>query len=234
MTERKISDQSPGTQLADSVTVVSNTVADANRTVVLTRALKGLTADHYTFSLTSDMNLPFINAVGSGPSLAYHKAKMPATLSLLPVGGVGACVCAVAPPPFGEGKGSMTYVQTAQKEDIGEGTVGFGNKCAPQPRSDLLAMKNPTCDVRNYVGGQLACHHMFSLLDADQEIPYVDRPLTYQHKFRFWVQPYNESYHTNVEQVHWGIASPVEFDVPKVICTPHITIWFRHLHGCPF
>ena len=28
-------------------------------------------------------------------------------------------------------------------------------------RSDLLAMKNPSCDLRNYSGGQIACHHMF-------------------------------------------------------------------------
>ena len=68
---------------------------------------------------------------------------------------------------------------------------------------------------RTYLGGQVACHHMFSLLDADQLIPWVDQPLTFQLKFRFWVQPYNASYHTNVRRVTWGIASPVEYDVPK-------------------
>lgn len=99
--------------------------------------------------------------------------------------------------------------------DVGKGSIHFGNSCAPQPRTDLLAQKNPTCDVRTYVGGQLACHHMFSLLDADQEIPWVDQPLVYHQKFRFWVQPYNESYHTNLLRTTWGIASPVEYDVPK-------------------
>lgn len=216
VTERKLADQSPGTQLAKSVTVVSSTVANGNRTVVLSRPLKGLTADHYTFSLTGDLNLPFINAIGVGPALAFHKSKMPATLSLLPVGGSGACVCAVAPPAFGDGTGKLQYVQTDQKEDIGVGTISFGNKCAAQPRSDLLAMKNPTCDVRTYTGGQTACHHMFSLLDADQEIPWVDQPLVYHQKFRFWVQPYNASYHQTVSRTTWGIASPVEYDVPKV------------------
>merc|ERR1711959_447630 len=77
------------------------------------------------------------------------------------------------------------------------------------------AQKNPTCDARTYVGGQTACHHMWSLLDADQEIPWADRPLGYHLKFRFWAQPYNESYHTNVGRQTWGIASPVEYDVPK-------------------
>ena len=40
-----------------------------------------------------------------------------------------------------------------------------------EPASQLLAQHNPTCDLRSYVGGQLSCHHMWSLLDADQEIP---------------------------------------------------------------
>jgi hypothetical protein len=42
-------DHCAGTPLAASVKVVSNTVADGVRTVVLTRLLKGATADHYTF-----------------------------------------------------------------------------------------------------------------------------------------------------------------------------------------
>ena len=56
---------------------------------------------------------------------------------------------------------------------------------------------------------------MWSLLDADQEIPWVDTPLEYHMKFRFYVQPYNASYHTLVNEHTWGIASPVEYDVPK-------------------
>ena len=34
-------------------------------------------------------------------------------------------------------------------------------------------------------------------------------------KFRFYYQPFNASYHTNVKRTTWGIASPVEYDVPK-------------------
>ena len=59
---------------------------------------------------------------------------------------------------------------------------------------------------------------MFSLLDADQEIPWVDQPLRFQMKWRIWYQPYNASYHTNVQRTQtWGIGSPVEYDVPR--CT---------------
>ena len=32
--------------------------------------------------------------------------------------------------------------------------------------------------------GQSSCHHMWSLLDADQEIPWTDEPLVMHHKYR--------------------------------------------------
>ena len=80
-----------------------------------------------------------------------------------------------------------------------------------------LTEKNPTCDVRSYVGGQTACHHMWSLLDADQDIPWVDQPLVYQQKWRFWVQPYNASYHTQLTRTTWGIGSPVTHASPSVL-----------------
>ena len=80
----------------------------------------------------------------------------------------GACLCSSPAAPFGEATGSLRYVPTAQSADAGSGEVKFGNSCAPKPRSDLLAMQNPTCDLRTYAGGQTACHHMWSLLDADQ------------------------------------------------------------------
>jgi hypothetical protein len=217
VTERKLADQNPGELLTPSVKVLSTSVTGNLRTVVLTRAFKGATADYYTFSADSDPLLHFINAVGNGPAFAYHKDKKPASIAMLPVGSKagGACVCAKQVAPFGQAKGTLVYAPTNQSVDVGSGTISFGNKCAPQPRTDLLAMKNPTCDIRSYAGGQTACHHMFSLLDADQEIPWVDQPLEYHLKFRFWVQEYNASYHTNIERNSWGIASPVEYDVPK-------------------
>ena len=82
VSERKLADQSPGQQLADSVTVVSNTVAEGRRTVVVTRALKGKTGEYFTFDQHVS-TIPMINAVGSGPKLAFHKTKDPVTLTLL-------------------------------------------------------------------------------------------------------------------------------------------------------
>ena len=71
ITERKLADQNPGTQLAASVSVVSHTVEGNLRTVVMTRKVKGATADHFTFSAADDTALSFINAVGSGATLSY-------------------------------------------------------------------------------------------------------------------------------------------------------------------
>eukprot|EP01060_Flectonema_neradi_P014145 TRINITY_DN20862_c0_g1_i1.p1 TRINITY_DN20862_c0_g1~~TRINITY_DN20862_c0_g1_i1.p1 ORF type:complete len:767 (+),score=171.44 TRINITY_DN20862_c0_g1_i1:37-2337(+) len=216
VTERKIADQNPGVQLPPSVTVVSNTINNGLRYVTISRPMKGKTSDYYTFEPSTNAVLPFINAIGSQPTLSYHKYRTPSSLSILPSDDVaGTCVCAAKPIPFGQGKGTFVYQQTNQTADVGEGAVTFNNYCAPKPRSDLLWQKNPTCDARTYVGGQLSCHHMWSLLDADQEIPWVDQPLEYHLKFRFWVQPYNASYHKMIKRVTWGIASPVEYDVPK-------------------
>ena len=61
---------------------------------------------------------------------------------------------------------------------------------------------------------------MWALLDADQEIPWTDRPLVLYHKYRFWVQPYDKKYHTPIvigyeRHGDIGIGSPLEYDVPK-------------------
>jgi hypothetical protein len=266
VSERKLQDQSPGTELGTSITVISTSVTNGRRTVVTTRALKGVSKDYYSFNASTSSKIDLINAVGSTPALSYHKAKVrfaptrpntysafrlcppclecasttpahlrllsnsrerpanlphhqgPTSISVLPivlngVDAAGTCVCNGAIVPFGSALGKLTYYpNTTQAGENGTvGSISFPNKCFP----DLLWQKNPTCDLRTYVGGQSACHHMWSLLDADQEIPWVDTPLEYHMKFRFYVQPYNASYHTLVKEHTWGIASPVEYDVPK-------------------
>lgn len=223
VSERQLQDQNPGEELQQSVTVVSSSVVGGQRKVVLQRPLKGLTPAHFTFKKDESPVFPMINAVGSQPKLSYHKDKTPFTMLILPVqakGVAGACICASKVAPFGQAKGKLVYVPTSQSGERGFGTISFPNKCAPWPRTDLLSMENPTCDIRAYSGGQSACHHMFSLLDADQEIPWPDQPLEMVLKFRFWVQEYNASYHSLVNRDTWGIASPVEYDVPK--CAPNM------------
>ena len=83
-----------------------------------------------------------------------------------------------------------------------------------------------------------------SLLDADQEIPWADQPLVFHHKYRFWVQPYNASYHT---QLTLGqtvgsallIGAPWEFDVPKCDhgvpgCSMENGTWIHTVRGSTY
>ena len=64
---------------------------------------------------------------------------------------------------------------------------------------------------------------MWSLLDAEQAIPWPEQPLVFHHKYRFWVQPFTAGYH---KPVHYGggsqllIGSPWEYDIPK--CAPGV------------
>jgi hypothetical protein len=248
VSERKLGDHAAGTLLQPSVKVVSNVVDAGVRTVVLSRPLKGSGPDYYTFNATAaDASIPFINAIGSGPDLAYHRSKAPSLLTLIPsgTGSAGACVCPQDPKPFGQATGSLLYNRVpAQPADVGDGAVGFGaNKCLASPQSVLMEQKNPTCDIRTYVGGQWACHHMWSLLDADQEIPWADKPLVLYHKYRFWVQPYNPTYHTPLTVGYmkgaddvYLIGSPWEFDVPKCSndvpgCSFANGTWLHTIHG---
>jgi hypothetical protein len=85
-------------------------------------------------------------------------------------------VCSQPAQPFGSATGVIHYLETGEK-------VGFpANRCPPQPRGDLLAQRNPTCDIRTYTGGLSTCHHAWILLDKDQEVPWKDQPLVYYKK----------------------------------------------------
>ena len=246
VTERQLADQSSGTLLKSSVTVVSNTVADGKRTAIMTRALKGVSTEYFSFT-TQMATIPLINAVGSGPLLAVHKAKDPVTLSLLPTGSGGACVCAGKPAPFGAKKGHLLYTPTNQTGERGiVGATNFGNYCPPGGmRDDLLTHLNPTCDIRAYTGGQTACHHMWSLLDKDQDIPWHDQPLSYSIKFRFWYQDYNASFHRDLRYSggtsNWdvgagsGPARPggAEYDVPRCNSTGQPGCKYEDFMGQP-
>jgi len=97
---------------------------------------------------------------------------------------------------------------------------GGGKSCAPYPTTVLNEQRNPTCDIRHYRGGQWACKHMWSLLDADQPIPWADTPLVFAHKFRFYVQPYRADYHKQLTLGETAgsaflLGSPWEYDVPQ-------------------
>ena len=81
----------------------------------------------------------------------------------------------------------------------------------------MLADKNPTCDVRTYVGGLQVCKHMWTLLDSDQPQPWPDQPLVYYQKYRFYFQPYAPKRHVIVNpRAVWAIGAFIgEYDVPQ-------------------
>ena len=214
VSERKLAKHMPGALLAPSVAVLSNTVVGGVRTVVLARALKGATASHFTFDPTS-LSLNFIAAVGTtaafGPhNTAPHGAE---TLHLWPTSSP-VCVCSIPAKPFGAAAGAIRYLPT------GESVGWAGNRCDEQPREDLIAQRNPTCDLRTYVGGLNVCRHGWHLLDADQEVPWMDQPLVYYKKFRVYFQEWKPRVHKQIQRVDWCIASHdgCEYEVPQ--CAP--------------
>ena len=75
VTEHVLGDHLAGVQLKTSITMVSNTVSNGERTVVMTRPLAGLTSQHHTFAVTQ-LSMDFISAVGSTPDFSYHKARI--------------------------------------------------------------------------------------------------------------------------------------------------------------
>ena len=256
VTERKLANHGAGTLLKTSVKVISSSVANGRRTVVMTRPSAGATKDHASFEMNT-LSVPFINAVGASNELAYHSKKTAATLALWPMEAgksspASACVCEQPAAPFGSAKGNLKYLPTGEE-------YGFVNYCDPMPRESVLFNRNPTCDVRKYVGGLQVCKHMFSLLDSDQEQPWPNQPLVYYQKYRFYFQEYKPDFHVvSVPRQGWGIAAAgghAEYDVPQCppgtprekcthmiwgVLTPtghdlHLAAIHFHCHGaCPF
>jgi hypothetical protein len=223
VTERVLGDHTAGVRLSTSVQIIRHSVADGKRTLVLARTLRGLTPQHHSFD-AQQLSLDFITAVGSTPTFSYHRASTVGTLPLWPAPKAAAdvpatCVCSVPAAPFGRGTGTIEYLGGPAKPAGDE--IGFPFRCEQYPRETVLRDQNPTCDIRTYVGGLSTCHHGWHLLDADQEIPWQDQPLTYVFKFRFYFQEYNAAHHINAYSIHCmlGIGGSVtEYDVPQ--CAP--------------
>ena len=246
VTERVLGNHDPGALLAPGhLTLVSSAVnaSTGRRTVVLKRALQGATPQYHSFDARKT-SLSFIAAVGSTKELSYHKARTTGTLALWPTAGAPACVCSVPGAPFSFGQGTFEYVgglgenETLSGPVIGE-TIGFPRRCgaATGPAApggvtnaalaeSALGNRNPTCDLRTYVGGLSTCHHGWKLLDADQDVPWQDQQLEYFMKFRLYYQEYDPTggkgggpTHVPVEDITWSIAGSVgEYDVP--VCAP--------------
>eukprot|EP01052_Picozoa_sp_SAG31_P011433 SAG31_NODE_646_length_13223_cov_14.088845_4_plen_602_part_00 len=161
--EQKLGDQQAGSLLPFSLTVVSNTVSDGKRIVVVTRPLKGKTAGHFTFNPVAQNSINYINAVGKGPDFAYHQARAASMVDLHLVG-APTCVCNTGQHAF------ISSDKNPQPEP-------FSKSCKPEPSGDLLVKKNPTCTIEQYRGGLKCCKSHNILLDKDQN-PWPDNKLT--------------------------------------------------------
>ena len=199
----------PGTPLNTSVAIVSSKVVDNVRTVVVTRPLKGLTKDHYTFNPSEQPQINMISAVGSSQVFGYHKAHTTGVLPLLAIREPN-CICDLG------STGTMC-------DDKGANCETFTKNCVPAPAGELLTQRNPTCNSKQYAGGLRCCKHGRIMLDTDQPI----RPelLHYHMKFRFWFQEYNvtgeQVSHYNLPRIYYQTeAWAGEYDIPPAFAKP--------------
>lgn len=227
VSERKLANHGPGSVLDASITVLSNSVQDNMRTVVVKRGFTGMTEDHYTFTATSDQ-IPFINAKGSSLTFAQHQGHAAGVLSLAVADGAS-CLC-------------ETGIEATIAGDHFPGNDSL--RCAPEPTGDLLKTHNPTCDIKTYSGGLQCCKHGHFLLDAHQEPPAETQE--YHLKFRFWFEEYTaapQPSHQNLVRLYWQTESYAgEYDIvpcdpgtPSKDCIQEITSRWRvrdMMHDC--
>ena len=194
--EIKLGDHSPGTILNQTVKVVNNTINNQTglRTIVLSRTAQGLNLNYYSFN-TKKSTIPILTALGNTGSYGYHHLRSSNTISLRAIDSY-TCIC------YDGTKGSINGIP-------------FSKRCAPEPTADLLQEKNPTCWIETYQGGLSCCHHKNILLDLGQEQP--EDVMTYQIKFRFWFQEYQN--HLSLVRLYFQTeAWAGEYDIPK--CLP--------------
>ena len=189
--ENKLGNHIPGQVLGSSIHVLENNVSNNIRTVVLTRNIEGLNSNYYTFN-TDESTIPIITASGYARNFAYHKLKSANSIELKSSGGT-TCICDDGISGFING-------------------IPFSKRCAPEPTGDLVEQKNPSCSIETYQGGLSCCHHKNVLLDVDQTQP--DHVMTYQLKFRFWFEEYNN--HESLTRLYYQTeAYSGEYDIPK-------------------
>ena len=184
VTERKLADHGPGTELSSSLKVVSSSVEDGVRTVIVSRPVTGASKDHFTFPV-SPGDLSLISAVGDTVELAYHKSRAGGVVTLLP-SRERACVCPPTETHY------LTYMDSL--------TLQFGEyNCVDRPRSDMAhygdgtgrETPNQACHMDTYHGGLQCCRHGWLLTDRAQDslIP-RDKVDTYYLKWRYYFQEY--------------------------------------------
>ena len=175
--ERKLSNHGPGNVLPLSIKVVSQSVDDGTRTLVLERPVKGQTKDHFSLpTIPGDMNV--ISAIGDSIHISYHHSRSGGIVTLLPTDDK-ACVCQPTTKDF------ISYMNTTQSFNVYD--------CLKEPRSNMgqhgdgtgRNVPNQACQMETYHGGLQCCKHSWLLTDRDQDelIP-KDKIDTYFLKWR--------------------------------------------------
>lgn len=192
----------PGDVLSPSITVLSTTVQDGMRSVVVQRASKGRDEKYYTFTTAGQTSMSVIAAVGKTLTFEYHQAHGASTLTLwgsTPT--AKTCVCEL---------GRVGYLC----DNEGNHCTSFTKECI----GDLTTQKNPTCSSLTYVGGlNSCCAHQRILLDEDQ--PDQSGYLRYHQKYRFWFEEYNN--HVDLPRYYDQTeAHAGEYDIPPAFRSP--------------
>jgi len=213
ITERKLG-HGPGEELQSMITVVSTTVHGGLRTVMLRRALQGISPKHHSFDPNAT-GMDFINQAGT--SLAYTEWIQSTGYKAAKVNFVQAesptCIC-----------GPVLHGSI--------GGIPFGKDCKPQPAGDLLFQHNPTCSIKTYRGGLSCCRHLGFLLDKDQTPP--EDVQEYHLKFRYYFQEYVPEHRHLVRMYYQTEANAGEYDIvqcdkgtPPELCVQSITARFK-------
>ena len=177
--EQELGMHAIGTRLPTLVTVVSHKVDGAKRTVVVTRALKGKTAAHYSFT-GADAKIDFIMSVGNGAEFGYHKAKASGSIYFVDVA-APTCLCSVG---YDEGTlGGFSFGgqrcsprplrqmtdDPAWRNAKGIGGVGNGSNWPSWNNNSVSTDNggvNPTCSLKAYRGGLRCCHGGDFMVDS--------------------------------------------------------------------
>ena len=215
--EYKLGEHVAGTKLATQVQVLSNSVANGKRTVVLSRAFKGASAAQYSFNASgNDHSIQFMNAVGSAGKAwpSFHKTMSSSSIVLAQLGVANCLLGSVI--KFGSTKGGIIYTHDDNSTERIE--VHSGG-CGSSSPSDLIPMRNPRCDVSTYVGGLTCCHHKWMLTDREQRSRVPSELLVFHMKIRIWFQEYIKktptapASHQLLSRMYHSIAG--EYDVVK-------------------
>ena len=176
---------------------VSNEGQDLERELQWLQEQAEVNVELMRCDVSDEASVNLITALGSSPVFAYHKAHGNAELSLIAEDDASSATCVCFAGTYGEicgnavgggggddaaGGSDNCIAFPTSGEQMGEGQP----LCPEQPTSDLSAFGNPTCDVATYSGGLRCCHHLNTLLDADQPInPKTD---VFRMKYRFYYE----------------------------------------------